>query len=384
VSSFTRQRGSTHTAYWHTLDAATGNRVQRSKGGFHTKKDAKAHLNTVMGKVQDGTWKPDSNLTVKQLLLEHWLPTKKTEELAASTLQQYSDIIEHWILRDEIGLGGVRAQSLIPKQVTDWREALKDTKTSLGRNGLSPRSISASVGVLKAAYKWGTLNGLIPRDPIAAVGRGSRGGGAVKPDKAWTGPETKRFLAFTADDRLHAIWQLALVGGLRRGELCGLKWEDIVFDKGTVRIVRTRVTVNGQPVDSKPKTNQSCRTLNLSPIVPHLRTLQKVQKEDRLKVGGAYVDRGYLVADELGSPSHPETLSGWFEAAVEKCGGLRRITLHGCRHTCATSMLKAGVPIHVVSQFLGHSNVQITLDTYAHVLPGQDEQAVVALVAEYS
>lgn len=66
------------------------------------------------------------------------------------------------------------------------------------------------------------------------------------------------------------------------------------------------------------------------------------------------------------------------------CGGLRCISLHGCRHTCATNMLKAGEPVHVVSRFLGHSNVQITLDTYAHVLPGQDEQAVIALVAEYS
>lgn len=91
-----------------------------------------------------------------------------------------------------------------------------------------------------------------------------------------------------------------------------------------------------------------------------------------------------MVADELGLPCHPETLSGWFESAVAKCGGLRRITLHGCRHTSATSMLKAGVPIHVVSQFLGHSNVQITLDTYAWVFPGQDAQAVAALVAEYS
>ena len=65
-------------------------------------------------------------------------------------------------------------------------------------------------------------------------------------------------------------------------------------------------------------------------------------------------------------------------------GGLRRISLHGCRHTCAANMLKAGVPIHVVSRFLGHSSVDITLNVYGHVLPGQEEQAVTALVAEYS
>ena len=207
---------------------------------------------------------------------------------------------------------------------------------------------------------------------------------AVKPDKAWAGAEAKKFLAFTASDRLHAIWQLALVGGLRRGELCGLKWEDIDFDRGSVRLVRTRVTVNGQPADSDPKTKGSRRTLDLAAVMPHLKALKKIQNGDTLKAGGTYADDGYLVADALGRPCHPETLSGWFEGAVADCGGLRRISLHGCRHTCATNMLKAGVPIHVVSRFLGHSSVQITLDVYGHVLPAQEERAVTALVAEYS
>jgi integrase len=265
MSSFIRQRGkgknSPFTAYWHAVDPATGKRVQYSKGGFRIKKDAQAHLNEVMGKVQNNTFQRDTKITVAQLLNEQWLPTKKTEDLAASTLQQYADIIEHWI-------GGIQAQNLTPKQVTDWREALKNTRTSTGRAGLSPRSISASVGVLKAAFKWGAINGVIPRDPIAAVAR-TKKDAAVKPDKAWTGDEAKRFLKFTAEDRrLHPIWQLALVGGLRRGELCGLKWEDVDFQKGSVRIVRTRVCVNGRPEASEPKTKGSRRVLSLSPVMP--------------------------------------------------------------------------------------------------------------------
>ena len=137
MSSFIRQRGTTLTAYWHTVDSATGRRVQHSKGGFPTKKAAREHLNKVMGKVQNGTWRPDSTMTVRELLIDHWLPTKRTEDLAAATIQQYEDIIEHWILHDEIGLGGVQAEKLTPKNVTDWRDALAKTKTSSGRGGLS-------------------------------------------------------------------------------------------------------------------------------------------------------------------------------------------------------------------------------------------------------
>ena len=91
---------------------------------------------------------------MKELLVDHWLPTKRTEGLSAATLQHYDETIEHWILRDDIGLGGIRAHALTPKQVTDWLDALAKTTTSGGRAGLSQRTISASVGVLKSAYKW--------------------------------------------------------------------------------------------------------------------------------------------------------------------------------------------------------------------------------------
>ena len=168
---------------------------------------------------------------------------------------------------------------------------------------------------------------------------------------------------------------------MRREELCGLKWEDVDFDKGTVRIERTRTIVGGKAHDSElTKSKKSRRTLPLSPVMPHLRALQTLQKEDKLKAGGAYQDDGWLFANELGAQYYPGMMSTWFD----DCGGLRQISLHGCRHTCATLMLKSGQPAHVVSRFLGHATVQITLDFYGHVMPGQDESAVVALVAMYS
>jgi hypothetical protein len=98
MSSFIRQRGSTHTAYWHTIDPASGARKQHSKGGFKTKKAAREHLNSVMGKVQEGSWRPDQPLTVKQLLNDHWFPAKKSQGLRPTSLAQYRNVIDAWIV----------------------------------------------------------------------------------------------------------------------------------------------------------------------------------------------------------------------------------------------------------------------------------------------
>lgn len=94
--------------------------------------------------------------------------------------------------------------------------------------------------------------------------------------------------------------------------------------------------------------------------------------------GSAYEDSGYLFADEMGRPYHPDTMSDWFDQKV-KALGLPRIRLHDCRHTAASLMLSAGVPVKVVSEMLGHASPTITLAVYAHVMPGMAEEAGAAL-----
>ncbi len=113
-------------------------------------------------------------------------------------------------------------------------------------------------------------------------------------------------------------------------------------------------------------------------LVALLRTHKPRQAAEKLAAGGAHEEDGYLMADELGRPYHPQSLSNWFEEKVKDLG-LPRIRLHDTRHTAATLMLAAGVPVKVVSEMLGHASISITLDVYAHVLPGMGEQAGAAL-----
>jgi integrase len=375
MNGSTIKRGSTWTAYWFTSDPTTGKRRQHSKGGFRVQKDARAHLNAVMGRVEDGSWRPDKAMTVRELLEDHWLPSQASKELRGASMAQYRLAVRAWLVPH---VGGVVVSALTPKIVNDLITTLKTTRTSAGRDGLSPRTVQLAIGVLKSACSWAVRNELLARNPVAAIAQPR----ADRPEmKAWSVDEARQFLGAVKDDRLSWAWTLALTRGLRRGELCGLKWEDFDLERGTLRINRARVTVEGRPVDSLPKTAAGRRSVPLdASLEPILRALRTSQGRERLQSGGAYENDGYLCADELGHPYHPDTVSGWFESAVKK-SGLRRIRLHDTRHTAASLMLASGVPVKVVSEMLGHASPTITLTIYAHVLPGMAEEAGAALSA---
>ena len=138
--------------------------------------------------------------------------------------------------------------------VSGMTERLRSAKSSRGRNGLSPRTIQISVGVLKAGCEWAARNGLINRSPIAGIER-PRADSKVM--QAWTVEEARTFLQSTGEERIAFAWSLLLTRGLRRGELCGLRWDDVDLDAGVLRINRTRVVAKGKAIDSVPKTSRA-------------------------------------------------------------------------------------------------------------------------------
>ena len=378
-----RQRGDTYTVYWFTSDPATGKRVQHTKGGFKRQDparpprgdSAREFLNTVMGKVQEGSWRPDKALTVKELLEDHWLPAQRTVGLRPTTIEHYSGVITNWIVPK---LGAVKVSALTPAMVTTFIDELQNTK-SQRREGLSVRSTQMAVGVLKSACTWAVQNELVGRNPVQGVKRPKL---QRVPMKSWSNDQAKAFLEFTREDRLSFAWWLLLARGLRRGELCGLRWEDVDLDGSVLRIHRTRVSAEGGVIDSTPKTESGRRSIPLDPsLVAVLRKHKSRQASEAMRAeAGLYGTVGYLMADELGQPYHPNDVSDLFEARV-KASALPRIRLHDTRHTAASLMLASGTPVKVVSDLLGYASPTITLATYAHVLPNMAEEAGAALSA---
>lgn len=163
---------------------------------------------------------------------------------------------------------------------------------------------------------------------------------------------------------------------MRRGEGLGLHWEDIDFKKKIAHIRHNLVLVENKPVIQDTQTKGSTRSITLPTIaIEALKKHKRVQAREKLMAGVNYNDHGLVVATSVGTPLLPRNLIRTFKRILKKAD-LPNIRFHDLRHTHATLMLKEGEHLKVVSERLGHSDTRITLETYSHVLPNMQQEAV--------
>ncbi|HEX3542778.1 MAG TPA: tyrosine-type recombinase/integrase [Acidimicrobiales bacterium] len=370
----TRKRGDTWTAYWF-VKAGDSRRAQRSKGGFRLKSEAQHHLTQVLAEVQAGTYSEPRKATLASFVTEVWLPARRSEGLRESTLCGYTTVMERWILPR---IGGLALADITPRHVQCLYDDLAESGSTLGRGGLSKRSVQLAATLLRQTLTYAVEQGYLVRSPAAAIKRPKAPHSEMQ---AWTAGEAAAFLRSVADERLSALWLLALTRGPRRGELAGLRWADVDLEAGRISIRHTRVVVNAAATESTPKTDAGRRTVPLDDtLTAALRAHRRRQLEERLAWGPAWVDSGLVFTREDGSPLHPESLSTGFERLARRAG-LRAIRFHDLRHTAATLALAAGIPTEYVAQWLGHSSASITRDLYQHVTPSMSEGAGAKLTA---
>lgn len=183
-----------------------------------------------------------------------------------------------------------------------------------------------------------------------------------------TTSEARTLLTTTQGHRLHALFDLALRTGLRKGELLGLRWDDVDLDGGTAVIRRTmQRTKTGGLITLPTKTRASERRIALP--AECLRTLEQHRRQQRHEceaTAGKWTETGYVFTTPRGTPLEPSNLTRAFNTLLDKAG-LRRIRFHDIRHTTATLLLEQGVELVVIKELLGHAHIGVTATVYAHV-----------------
>lgn len=192
----------------------------------------------------------------------------------------------------------------------------------------------------------------------------------------WSPEEIQKFLSSVRTDRFAALFLLELTTGIRRGQLCGLKWSDADLDAGAVTVHDNRVVVGGQAVDKAGgKTRNADQRISIDrATVAALRQWRDVQDSEREFFGSAYRQGDFVFTYQDGRPLHPDSIRQRFDR-LAAAAGLPRITFHDLRHSYATGALRAGVSPKIVSERIGHANVGFFLETYAHVLSNDDREA---------
>ncbi len=266
--------------------------------------------------------------------LEYWLENVDKPQIRLSTHLLHCRLLRRHVVPV---LGHYSLQRLAPDHV----QALY---TQMLENGLAPRSIRMIHAILHKALQ-----------------------NAVRWNK----------LEVAQGHRIETLLTLALVTGMRRGELLGLKWQDIDFEHRRLRVTRTVSFLHGHGfVESEPKTTRSRRAISVPPfLVEKLKHHRAHQVEVRLAVGPAWREHNLVFCSKTGAYLDPVNLRGIFERLLKKAG-LPHMRFHDLRHTAITLMLKAGVLPHVVSEIVGHSDVSITLGVYGHVLRDMHEDAM--------
>lgn len=362
-------------AWFFVIDivAPDGGRKQLKRRGFDTKRAAQVALTELQADKQRGVFVAPMRATLGQFLLDEWLPARRVT-LRPSTAASYEQLIRNYVLPT---IGGVRLQSLDGSTLNRlYGELLTTGRTAARRNagaGLSAKTVRNLHGVLTRAFRDGVRWGHLQRNPCDAADPPK---GTSPEMKVWTADELRTFSASVASHRWAGVWSLMATTGMRRGEVLGLRWSDVDLDAATVTIRSTRIRYGTTIATSTPKTARGNRTIAIGPATAAaLRAWKRQQNADHLLAGASWADRGSLVVTNVdGSPPNPEAFSNLF-VDLAKRAGLPPIRLHDLRHSYATAALASGVPVKVVSQRVGHADVGVTLKVYAHVLPGDDEDA---------
>ncbi|CAN5787434.1 site-specific integrase [soil metagenome] len=303
--------------------------------------------------------------------LEHWIhEVLPLTDVATTTADGYASIVRLYIVPT---VGRRRLDQLSPADVRSMLTRLRD-------QGLSPNTQRLARAVLRRALRTAESDGLVTRN-VAALVDGVR---LTKGTGRTLTPEQARTLLMAADTYPYAALVTVLLSlGVRKGEALGLSWSDVNLDgsPATVTIRRgLKIDARGGLYVDEPKTPGSRRTIHLPPpLVEVLRRHRATQAAHRLTFGpgwgGHWAPLDLVFTTSIGTSLNPSKVNREVQAITE-AAGLGRWTPHEMRHSAASILIGAGVPLKVISEMLGHSSIRVTADVYGHLLePARAEAA---------
>ena len=358
----------TYRLCWELPIGQDGRRRRETRTYHGTWQEAQSEWARRKRDIDAGQATEPSRMTLAELARK-WLSDVAGLKCEDTTLESYRFQIERHIIPD---LGAMRISKVRPQDLqTYYAKLLREGRID-GKGGLGPRSVSYIHSLLREilgqAVRWGT----IPTNPADFADPPEQ---RKKEPRFWTPEQAARFVDVLTGERLAALWVLAILTGLREGELIGLRWEDVDLETGTLSVRQSRKRLKGPPTFGPPKSERSRRTMSLAQeAVSSLRQHRAHQNTARLALGPEWEDHGLIFCTRHGKPLLASNLLKMQHRLCEKAG-VPYIPIHGMRHTNGTALLASGVDLKTVQARLGHQSASFTMQEYVHALQATDEEA---------
>nr|WP_302655300.1 site-specific integrase [uncultured Agathobaculum sp.] len=361
------QRGDKYRVCFDYGVDRSGRRVRKYRT-FDTKRDATRAFNEHKVKMDKGTQIMPSEYTFAQWL-DYWYKDIILPQIEETTAYGYRGMIENYLKPQ---LGEIRLQKLTARDIQQYYTWLMDEKK------LSPNTVIKHHNLLTNTLNAAERQEYITKNPMRAVSPPKK---RQREAKFYTPEQLGILLDKAVGTRLELPVFICAYLGLRRGELCGLRWSDVDLEHKTITIENTRTQAGKKEIEKGTKTASSTRTLYLpDTLCDMLKAAREHQQACRAEYKNAYDDNDYVVVMEDGRPFRPNYLSELFGKFLAD-NDLPKIVLHELRHTFASLSNQAGIPAYNIGKALGHSTPATTQKIYTHLLDQTHTQAVEGVAA---
>ena len=363
-----RKDGRWEGRYTAGTDSETGKQIFKNVLG-KTQAEVKEKLKKALEQNQKIDFMRTGKYTV-EMWMDEWFENVCKIKVRPSSHQTYRGYIDHHIAPN-IGkiplekLSTMDLQKLYRKLMNKGRVERIESENQ--PKGLSAKTVRNINQVISSAMDFAVAQKIIPENPCKAVALPK-----IEHKEMQTIPaeQLQAFLTEAKATGVYEMYYIELATGLRRGELLGLKWSDIDWKNGIIKVRRQIARVDGKIVESPLKTKNSYRAVTISPQAIEVLKQQKAKTKD--------MKDQYVFPSPNGGPISPDSVRHMLHRVLERAG-VSKVRFHDLRHTFATIALQNGVDIKTLSSMLGHFSAGFTLDTYAHVTTSAQKEAAQAM-----
>ncbi|RHW31509.1 site-specific integrase [Neobacillus notoginsengisoli] len=371
-----KQRGKTWTYYVYVgINPLTKKRIEVSKGGFKTKRDAQAAARLVELEKENGTLILESKITFGQFAHD-WLKTYSRSGVKKSTVRAREKEMKHFIKVWWLYQIGLITKKMYQERMLDLSEKYSQNyMDGIAATGRMIFGHAFELGIIKVNPTEGFR---LPKKQLTVEELENQEEDITFLEKE----ELSQFLKLSATEGLEMdleVFTTLSYSGVRIGELLAFKWADFDEKKGTLRITKTLYNPNNNIEQYElltPKTKGSVRTIRIDDFLVKLLRKHKIrQKEIQLKNKPIYQDEGFIFARDDGRPQLRKVIETRLKRLLKKAGITKNITPHSFRHTHTSLLIEAGVGIKEIQQRLGHTDINTTMNIYAHMTANMEEKA---------